>query len=157
MDQQTILDKRDWQTSINIRMRKMHIVQLLLMKSKNFMLPSRVHFSLLTSCGINTLSLLLKILGPVCTWKEGAPANRATRLEGLKHCPPLHATHLTGTVSGPRKLSLERPLSTTNITADQGSFFPSYFSFLHRQGPVLCLRLVYCIDLFRLTVNLFGR
>ena len=44
MDQQTILDKRDWQTSINIRMRKMHIVQLLLMKSENFMLLSRVHF-----------------------------------------------------------------------------------------------------------------
>ena len=43
MDEQTILDKRDWQTSINIRMRKMHIVQLLLMKSKNFMLLSRVH------------------------------------------------------------------------------------------------------------------
>ena len=32
IDQQTILDKRDWQTSINIRMRKMYIVQLLLMK-----------------------------------------------------------------------------------------------------------------------------
>jgi len=31
-------------------------------------------------------------------WKEGAPANRATRLEGLTHSPPLHATHLTGTV-----------------------------------------------------------
>ena len=29
MDQQTILDKRDWQTSIYIRMREMHIVQLL--------------------------------------------------------------------------------------------------------------------------------
>ena len=26
MDQQTILDKRDWQTSINIRMINMHIV-----------------------------------------------------------------------------------------------------------------------------------
>ena len=43
MDQQTILDKRDWQTSINIRMRKMYIVQLLLIKSENFMLLSRVH------------------------------------------------------------------------------------------------------------------
>ena len=91
------------------------------------------------------------------TWKEGAPANRATRLEGLKHSPPLHATHLTETVSGLRELSLERPLSTTNITTDQGNFFPSYFSFLHENGPVLCLRLVYYIDLFRLTVILFGR
>ena len=50
-----------------------------------------------------------------------APANRATRLERYKHSPPLHATHLTGTVSGLRELSLERPLSTTNITADQGN------------------------------------
>ena len=47
------------------------------------------------------------------TWKEGALANRATQLEGLKHSPPLHATHLTRTVSGLHKLSLERPLSTT--------------------------------------------
>ena len=91
------------------------------------------------------------------TWKEGAPANRATRLEGLKHSPPLHATHLTGTVSGLRELSLARPLSTTKITADQGNFFPSYFSFLHRHGPLFCLRLVYYIDLFQLTVILFGR
>ena len=79
------------------------------------------------------------------TWKEGAPANRATRVEGLKHSRPLHGTHLTGTVSGLGELSPERPLSTTNITADQGSFFPSYFSFLfsflHQHGPVLCLRL----------------
>ena len=35
------------------------------------------------------------------TWREGAPANRAFRLEGLKYSPPLHATHLTGT--GPKK------------------------------------------------------
>ena len=77
------------------------------------------------------------------TWREGAPANRATRLEGLKHSPPLHPTHLTGIVSGLCELSLGRPLSTTNITADQGKFFPSYFSFLHRHGPVLCLRPFY--------------
>ena len=91
------------------------------------------------------------------TWRESAPANWAIRLEGLKHSPPLHATHLTGTVSGLRELSFEQPLSTTNITAHQGNFFPSYFSFLHRHGPVLCLRLVYYIDLFRFTVILFGR
>ena len=30
----------------------------------------------------------------------GAPANRATRLEGLTRSPLLHATHLTETVSG---------------------------------------------------------
>ena len=95
-------------------------------------------------------------LGPVYI-EGGCPANRATRSEGLKHSPPLHATHLTGTVSGLHELSLERPLSTINITADQGNFFPSYFSFLNGHGPVLCLRLVYYIDLFRLTVILFGR
>ena len=81
------------------------------------------------------------------TWREGAPANRATQLEGLKHSLPLHATHLTGTVSGLRELSLERLLRTTNKTADRGNFFPSYFSFLHEHGDVLCLKLVY-IDLF---------
>ena len=53
---------------------------------------------------------------------EGAPANRATQLEGLTHSPPLHATHLTGTVSGLRGLSFERPLSTTNKMADQRNF-----------------------------------
>ena len=81
------------------------------------------------------------------TWKEGAPANRATRLEGLKLSLPLHTTNLTGTVSGLCELSLEWPLSTTNITADQGNFFPSDFSFLHGHGPVLYLKLVYYIDL----------
>jgi len=30
------------------------------------------------------------------TWRQGAPANRATRLGGLKHSPPLHAIHLSG-------------------------------------------------------------
>ena len=91
------------------------------------------------------------------TWREGAPANRTTRLEGLKHSPPLHATHLIRTVSGLRELSLERSLSITNIMADQGNLFPSYFSLLYGHRPVLCLRLVYYIDLFRLTVILFGR
>ena len=62
------------------------------------------------------------------TWKEDAPANRATRLEGLKHNPPLHATHLTETVSRLRELFPERPLSTINITAHQGNVFPSYIS-----------------------------
>ena len=71
-----------------------------------------------------TCKLLIKGL---FTWKEGALVNRATRLEGLKHSPPLHATNLTGTVSGLRELSLERPLSTTNITADQGNFFSIIF------------------------------
>ena len=33
------------------------------------------------------------------TWRESAPANRATRLGGLTHSPLLHATHLTETVS----------------------------------------------------------
>ena len=70
-------------------------------------------------------------------------ANRATQLEELKHSPPLHATHLTETVSGLREVALEWPLSTTNITTDQGNFFPSYFNFLHPYGAVFCPRLVY--------------
>ena len=53
------------------------------------------------------------------TWREGAPANRTTRLEGLTHSPPLHAAHLTGTFSGLRELSFERPLSTANKMANQ--------------------------------------
>ena len=51
------------------------------------------------------------------TWREGAPANRATRLERLTHSPPLHATHLTETVSEMCGLSFERPLSITNKMA----------------------------------------
>ena len=115
-----------------------------------------------------TLYLLINLVYPIFfmkpdgtitkglfTWREGAPANQATWLEGLKHSPPLHASYLTGTVGGLREVSLERPLSTTNITADEGNFFPSHFSFLHGHGPVLCLRLVY-IDLFRLTVILIA-
>ena len=57
-----------------------------------------------------------------CSHGEGAPANRATRLEGLTHSPPLHATHLSGTVSRLRGLPLEPPLSTTNKMADQRNF-----------------------------------
>ena len=51
--------------------------------------------------------------------REGAPTNRATRLEGLTHSPPLYATHLTETVSEMCGLSFERPLSTTNKMADR--------------------------------------
>ena len=43
------------------------------------------------------------------TWRRGAPANRATRLGGLKHSLPLHASHLSEIV--------ERPLITTNKMA----------------------------------------
>ena len=92
------------------------------------------------------------------TWREGDPANQATRLVGLTHSPPLHATHLNGTVSGLCELSFEWLLiRTTNKMADQRNFFSSYFSFLHRHGPVLCLKLIYYIDLFRLTVFQFCR
>ena len=70
----------------------------------------------------------------------GCPANRATQLEGLTHSPPLHATHLAGTVSVLRELSFEQPLSTTNKMADQRNLFSTYISFLDRHGPVLCLR-----------------
>ena len=86
------------------------------------------------------------------TWREGALAIQATRLEGVKHSPPLHATHLTRTVSGLRdhELSFEWPLSTTNITADEGNFFSILFQLpaWAWAWPVLCLRLVYYIDHF---------
>ena len=42
---------------------------------------------------------------------------------GLTHSLPLHASHLTGTVSGMRELCVERPLSTVNKMADQRNFF----------------------------------
>ena len=50
------------------------------------------------------------------TRRHGAPANWATRLGGLKHSPPVHATQLSGIVSG---LSFEWPLSTTNMIVDK--------------------------------------
>ena len=67
------------------------------------------------------------------TWREGAPANRATRLEGMKHSPPLHATHLTGTASGLRGQSFERLLAKTNKMANQKNFLSAslIFFFAH--------------------------
>ena len=74
------------------------------------------------------------------TWREGAPANRATRLEGLTHGPLLHATHLTGTVSGLRHgLSFERPLTATNKMADQRNFWRQVQFFI---TLFQCLRLL---------------
>ena len=64
------------------------------------------------------------------TWREGAPANRATQLEGLTHGPPLHATYLTETVSGLRKLSFERLLNATNKMADQRNFLVASIIFI---------------------------
>ena len=86
--------------------------------------------------------IIQAILGP---WREGAPANRATRL--LTHIPLFHATHLTRTVSGLRRLPFERPLSITNKMATQRNYLTSYCSFLHGHGLVLCLRLIYYIEL----------
>ena len=51
------------------------------------------------------ISYFNSLLKGLLKWREGAPANRANRLEGLKQSPPLHATHLTGTVSGLLELS----------------------------------------------------
>ena len=63
------------------------------------------------------------------TWREGASANRATRLEELKHSPPLHATYLTGTASGLRGQFFERPLSKTNKMANQKNFLAASLIF----------------------------
>ena len=46
-------------------------------------------------------------------------------------------------MSGLCAFSFERLLSTTNKSAHQRNFFSSYFSFLHRHGPVLCPRPFY--------------
>ena len=73
-----------------------------------------------------TKTLLRNFTG-LFTWREGAPANQATRLEELTNSPPLHATHLTGTVNWLSELPFERPLSTINKMADQRNVF-SLFS-----------------------------
>ena len=67
------------------------------------------------------------------TWSEGAPAHRATRLEGLKHSPPLHGTHLTGTASELHGQSFERSLTKTNKMADKTNFLAAslIFFFAH--------------------------
>ena len=66
------------------------------------------------------------------TWREGASATRATRLEGLKHSPPLNATHLTRTASELQGQSFERPLTKTNKMADRKNFLAtSLFFFAH--------------------------
>ena len=59
------------------------------------------------------------------TWREGAPANRDTRLGGLKHSPPLHASHLGEIVT-----SVERPLITTNKMADNRNVLALNYYFL---------------------------
>ena len=54
------------------------------------------------------------------------------RLEELKHSPPLHATHLTGTASELHGQSFERPLTKTNKMADRKNFLTaSLFFFAH--------------------------
>ena len=45
------------------------------------------------------LKLNWPIFDCLFTCREGAPTNRATRLGGLKHSPPLHASHLGEIVS----------------------------------------------------------
>ena len=46
----------------------------------------------------STTVLMLASKG-LFTWRESAPGNQATRLGGLKHSPPLHASHLGKIVS----------------------------------------------------------
>lgn len=82
------------------------------------------------------------------TWRQGAPANRATRLEGLKHSPPLHATHLTGTVSGLRGQSFEQSLSKRNRMAYKNNFLMAglmFVSLIPLATAFQCLGLLFCI------------
>ena len=77
-------------------------------------------FDLSSSCGTLCAPGELPSKG---LFNGGRVPRPATRLEGLTHDPPLHATHLTGTVSRLLELSFERPLSTTNKMVDQRNFF----------------------------------
>ena len=57
---------------------------------------------------------------------------RVPRLGGLKHSPPLHATHLSGIVNG---LSFERPLSTSNKMTEKRNVLAVNFIFLSLVPP----------------------
>ena len=65
------------------------------------------------------------------TWREGAPANQATRLGELKQSPPFYATHLSGIASG---LSFELPLSITNKMDKRNVFAASFNFFITRSA-----------------------
>ena len=70
------------------------------------------------------------------------------RLEGLKHSPPLHATHLTGTASGLRGQSFERPLDKTNKMAYQKNLLTAslifFFSLIPLAAAFQCIGLLFC-------------
>ena len=89
----------------------------------------------------------------------GALSNRATWLEGLTDSPPLHATHLTGSVSVLRGRSLEWLLSTSKILNGRPrKLFPILFQLPPRtRACSLPETQLLQIDLFRLSVILFGR
>ena len=61
-------------------------------------------------------------------------SNRVTWVEGLAHSLPLHATHLTGSLSVLHGLSFEWPISTTNKMADQRNFFHLISAFCTGMG-----------------------
>ena len=73
-------------------------------------------YQILTCKGIVFVFFSMQLPLALFTWRQGAPANQATRQGGLKHHPPLHATHLRGIIGG---LSFERQLSTTRKMADK--------------------------------------
>lgn len=76
-------------------------------------------------------------------WRDGAPANRAAWLEGLTQSPPLHVTHITGTVSGLR----ERPLSTRTKMAGQRNFLAAslfFLSLITLAASFQCIGLLFC-------------
>ena len=58
-------------------------------------------------------------------------------------CPPIHSTHLTGTVS---ELSFERPLSTTVKMADQRNFLAASLIFFiaHFAASFQSISLLFC-------------
>ena len=64
------------------------------------------------------------------TWRQGAPANRATRLGGLKHSPPLHASHLSEIVS--RAVADHNKQDGGQQKRFGGKFILFYHSFRHQ-------------------------
>ena len=81
------------------------------------------------------------------------------RLEGLKHSPPLHATHLTGTASELHGQSFERPLTKTNKMADQKNFLAAslIFSLIPLAAAFQCIGLLFCTLRMATTKKLSSR
>ena len=74
--------------------------------------------------------------------------------------PPLHATHLTETVSGLRGLSFERLLSATNKMADHRNFLAAsliFLSLIPLAASFQCIGLLFCTLLIQRKKKIISR